>query len=197
MKPLTPAQKRKRERSIVEAATRVMTGRGYDSMTMDEVAREAGLAKGTLFLYYKTKEDLLLAIFAGMVEALHSSLTALAGSGLPPERLLEELILALLGQFDRKRDVTGYAGGMPLSGARRQALRGRFAANMKAIAAVLRLCSAGGLLELPDPLFAASALFGLCRGSNTYARAAGRALPAEERAARIKRIFLCGTRKVS
>lgn len=195
MKALTDSEKKEREQAILQAATRVLSGRGIDGLTMDEVAKEAGLAKGTLFLYYKKKEDLIQAIFSGMVEILSGKLAGLAASELPPERLLEETILALLNQFEKRRDITGYSGGMPMSGVRREALRDRFAANMQTIASILRRCADGGLLELEDPLFAASALFGLCRGSNTYARTAGHRLPIEERAARVKRIFLNGTRK--
>jgi hypothetical protein len=82
-----------------------------------------------------------------------------------------------------------------MAGQNKEKLRASFAANMEAIASALELCARGGLMELEDPLFSASALFGLCRGSNHYARAAGRNLPVQERARRITGIFLNGTRK--
>ncbi len=195
MKALTDSEKHDRERTILEAATRVLAARGFDAITMEEVAKEAGLAKGTLFLYYKCKEDLVLAVFSAMAENFGTALRLIAASGALPEELLGHTILALLEHFDKKRDITGYSGGLPLAGPRKEALRARFVSNMETIAAVLERCARGGLLELEDPLFAASALFGLCRGSNSYARAAGRRLPVEERAGRVKRIFLNGTRK--
>ena len=195
MKALTDAQKKEKELEILRAATRVLSERGFDAFTMDEVAKEAGLAKGTLFLYYKRKEDLILAVFSAMAESLGRTLGAISSSGLTPEETLRKTVRALLEHFDKKRDITGYSGGLPLAGPNKEALRSRFAANMEAIAAALELCARGGLLELEDPLFSASALFGLCRGSNSYARAAGRKLPVEERASRITGIFLNGTRK--
>ena len=195
MKALTEAQKRGKELEILQAATRVLSGRGFDALTMDEVAKEAGLAKGTLFLYYNHKEDLILAMFSAMAETLAKTINGVASAGLPPEETLRKTIFALLEHFDKKRDITGYSGGLPLSGPRKEALRARFSANMEAIAAALTRCSADGLLRLEDPLFAASALFGLCRGSTSYARAAGHKLPLEERARRITGIFLDGTRK--
>lgn len=194
MKALTGAQRKEKELEILQAATRVMAARGPDAFTMAEVAREAGLAKGTLFLYYKQKDDLLLAVFSAMAERLGGNIRAVVKAGLAPEATLENTIRALLDHFDKKRDITGY-GGLPLASAKKDALRGLFAANMETIAAALSACSAAGLLKLDDPLFAASALFGLCRGSNSYARAAGRKLPVEERARRIMNIFLNGTRK--
>ncbi|MDA8244035.1 MAG: TetR/AcrR family transcriptional regulator [Elusimicrobia bacterium] len=196
MKPLTDSQKRERELAIQRAATRVLAAKGFEALTMEEVAREAGVAKGTLFLYYKGKEELVQAVFSAMAEAFGAELRGLAASGGAPEDLLDRTILALLLHFDRKRDITGYSGGLPLAGPRREALRELFAGNMQAIAGILRLCAEGGLLDLEDPLFAASALFGLCRGSNSYARAAGRKLPVDERARRIKGIFLNGMRKI-
>ncbi|MDA8132027.1 MAG: TetR/AcrR family transcriptional regulator [Elusimicrobia bacterium] len=192
MKPLTDTEKRAKEAALVRAAARVMSSRGLDSMTMDEVAREAGVAKGTLFLYFRKKEDLVQAVFAEMAGAFGGVLAELGSSPLEAGELFRALVTALLAHFDKKRDITGYSGGLPLSGPRREALRTRFASNMRLIADILSRCSEEGFLKLEDPLFAASALFGLCRGSNTYARAAGRTLPLGERARRVTEIFLRG-----
>ncbi|PIU19769.1 MAG: hypothetical protein COT18_05780 [Elusimicrobia bacterium CG08_land_8_20_14_0_20_59_10] len=195
MKALTEKQKRKKKLEILQAATRVLSKCGFDALTMDEVAKEAGLAKGTLFLYYRHKEDLILAVFSAMAKSLGKTLRTIISAGLPPEETLKRTILSLLEHFDKKRDMTGYSGGLPLAGPRKEPLHLLFAANMEAIAAVLGSCAKAGLLRLEDPLFAASALFGLCRGSNSYARAIGHKLPAEERTRRITGIFLDGARK--
>jgi len=195
MKALTQEQKKGKELEILRAATRALAAGGFDGLTMEMVAKEARVAKGTLFLYYRNKEELVLAVFSAMAEEHGRTLAAVIDAGLPPEELLRKTVLALLGHFDKKRDITGYSGGLPLAGPNKEILRSRFAANMEVIASVLKLCAKSGLLELEDPLFSASALFGLCRGSNSYARAAGRKLPLEERARRITGIFLNGTRK--
>ncbi|MEI7482872.1 MAG: TetR/AcrR family transcriptional regulator [Elusimicrobiota bacterium] len=195
MKALTDSQKKGKELEILRAATRALAAGGFDALTMEQVAKEARVAKGTLFLYYHHKEDLVLAVFSAMADALGKTLTAVAAAGLPPEELLQKTVRALLEHFDKKRDITGYSGGLPLAGPNKEILRARFASNMKIIAAALELCAKGGLLKLEDPLFSASALFGLCRGSNSYTRAAGRNLPVEERARRITGIFLDGTRR--
>ncbi len=195
MKALTAEQKKEKELKILKAATRVLAAGGFDALTLDQVAKEAKVAKGTLFLYYRNKEELVLAVFSAMAETLGKTLVTLAGAALAPEELLNGTVLALLEHFDKKRDITGYSGGLPLAGPSKEKLHSSFAANMEAIAASLKLCARGGLLKLEDPLFSASALFGLCRGSNSYARAAGRKLPVTERARRITGIFLDGTRK--
>jgi AcrR family transcriptional regulator len=48
-----------RRGQIVEAALRVWMRKGFDASPVDEIAREAGLAKGTLYLYFPTKESIL------------------------------------------------------------------------------------------------------------------------------------------
>ena len=52
-------QARKRER-ILDAATRQFIAHGYRKASVDEIARDAGIAKGTLYLYYRTKAELLV-----------------------------------------------------------------------------------------------------------------------------------------
>ncbi len=53
--------KARRRRQILMAATELFVEQGYRKTSVDEVARRAGVAKGTVYLYYKTKTDLLFA----------------------------------------------------------------------------------------------------------------------------------------
>ncbi len=55
-------EKEQRRDEIVKAATKVFFERGLQSATMDEIAEAAELSKGTIYLYYKSKEDLYLAV---------------------------------------------------------------------------------------------------------------------------------------
>lgn len=50
-----------RIREILEAACRVVARHGFQGTTVDRVAEEAGIAKGTVYLYFQTKEELLKA----------------------------------------------------------------------------------------------------------------------------------------
>lgn len=58
-----------RRRQIVEAAIRVFTRKGFHAASVREIAREAGIADGTMYLYFTHKTDLLPAIFALLREA--------------------------------------------------------------------------------------------------------------------------------
>ena len=55
-------EKEYRRNSILDAAEEVFFTKGFNLATMDEVAEQAELSKGTLYLYFKNKEDLFLGI---------------------------------------------------------------------------------------------------------------------------------------
>ena len=48
---------------ILDAAVKVFAERGFHSATVAEIARGAGVADGTIYLYFKGKDDLLLRLF--------------------------------------------------------------------------------------------------------------------------------------
>ncbi len=56
-------EKQQRRNDIIDAAERIFFTRGFENLTMDEVAEEAELSKGTLYLYFKSRDDLQFAIF--------------------------------------------------------------------------------------------------------------------------------------
>lgn len=51
-------KKADKEKRIVNAATKLFAERGYQGTTIDEIAREANIAKGTVYLYFKDKQEL-------------------------------------------------------------------------------------------------------------------------------------------
>ena len=48
---------------IIEAAVRVFAREGYYNSRVSDIAREAGIAAGTIYLYFKTKDDILVTLF--------------------------------------------------------------------------------------------------------------------------------------
>ncbi|HWV39578.1 MAG TPA: TetR/AcrR family transcriptional regulator [Vulgatibacter sp.] len=61
---------------IVEAAIRVFADRGFHRATVAEVAREADVADGTIYLYFKNKDDLLACLFEERMAELNALMTA-------------------------------------------------------------------------------------------------------------------------
>jgi TetR/AcrR family transcriptional regulator len=65
-------EKEHRREEILVAAQAVFFEKGLQNSTMDEIAERAELSKGTLYLYYKSKEDLYLAVMIQGMEVLHA-----------------------------------------------------------------------------------------------------------------------------
>ena len=62
------AAKSERKDAIIAAAETLLRQSGYDAMTMQAVAMEAGLAKGTLYLYFSTREALVLDVYGWLFD---------------------------------------------------------------------------------------------------------------------------------
>ncbi|MCH8487726.1 MAG: TetR/AcrR family transcriptional regulator; helix-turn-helix transcriptional regulator [Candidatus Cyclonatronum sp.] len=86
--PTTERKKRERENrrnTIVEATERLITERGFESITMDDIAEASEVSKGTLYLYFRNKSEIALAMHTvGMQEMLNriAGLIATSGTGL-------------------------------------------------------------------------------------------------------------------
>jgi TetR/AcrR family fatty acid metabolism transcriptional regulator len=73
---------------ILDAAVKVFAERGFFSSTVAEIARAAGVADGTIYLYFKSKDDLLLRLFEEKVtDLLDEAKVALAQEPDAPSRL--------------------------------------------------------------------------------------------------------------
>jgi TetR/AcrR family fatty acid metabolism transcriptional regulator len=71
----------RRRAQILDAAARVFAERGYHRTTVRHIAREAGIADGTMYLYFSGKQELLLALIAklGRVDERRADFAAMAG----------------------------------------------------------------------------------------------------------------------
>jgi len=71
-----PDVSEERKNQILNAAEQVFTKKGLDSARMEDIAGETGLSKGTLYLYFKSKEDLIIAILERIFGGLFTQLEA-------------------------------------------------------------------------------------------------------------------------
>lgn len=67
-------EKEHRREEILTAAQKIFFEKGLQSATMDEIADAAELSKGTLYLYYNSKEDLYLGVMIRGLDMLHETL---------------------------------------------------------------------------------------------------------------------------
>ncbi len=87
---MSKAESRKSEKRgrITDAAVAVFAERGFHAARVSDIARRAGVADGTIYLYFKNKEDLLLCIFEDQMDLLRSGLDeTLQGVDDPMERI--------------------------------------------------------------------------------------------------------------
>jgi AcrR family transcriptional regulator len=99
-------QRRKEDRpqEITEAAFAAFSEKGFTATKVEEVARRAGVSKGLLYLYFKTKEELFKAVIRSVVTPRVDELTrTLDSSDLGAEAFIRGPLLAfmqrlLLGQ---------------------------------------------------------------------------------------------------
>ena len=65
-----------RKSQILNAAEQVFTKKGLDLARMDDIAEETGLSKGTLYLYFKSKDELIIAILDRIFQGIFKQLEA-------------------------------------------------------------------------------------------------------------------------
>ena len=79
-KPRFRRRKEDRPQEITEAALTAFAEKGYAATRVDDVAKRAGVSKGLLYLYFKTKEDLFKAVIRSFVVPRIDALTAIVDS---------------------------------------------------------------------------------------------------------------------
>lgn len=97
-------EKEHRREEILNAAQKVFFTKGLQAATMDEVAEVAELSKGTLYLYYKSKEDLYLAVMMRGMGILYSMFEPIALSQEPTVIKLVKMTEAYYEFFQQHRN---------------------------------------------------------------------------------------------
>jgi AcrR family transcriptional regulator len=95
----TEEAKQQREEKIIAAAAALLMEKGYYAINVEQVAQSAGLAKGTVYLYFKTKEALFLTVFERQAivwfNEIEQELSQTA-EGSPKETLVDLLVKSLI-----------------------------------------------------------------------------------------------------
>jgi len=99
-----PAPGSKRD-AILRAATDVFAGSGYFNAQVADVARVAGVAAGTVYLYFRSKDDLLVSIFERSMRDAITEGRAMAGGVRDPRERLRRFAALHLGRLGRDRKL--------------------------------------------------------------------------------------------
>ena len=93
--------------AILDATDRLLARFGYRKMTVEDIAAEAGFCKGTIYLHFASKEEVVLSHIDRIVERLNSRLTEIAQSNTAAaERLRLMLLTRVLFRFDSIQHYT-------------------------------------------------------------------------------------------
>jgi TetR/AcrR family transcriptional regulator, mexJK operon transcriptional repressor len=157
-------------RQILGAAKRLFMEQGYGPVSMDAIAREAGVSKATLYAHFASKQDLFAAIIRGECRR--------HGQALAPPDAEHADVRAALRQFGRSfldllfsppalavyRIIFAEAPRFPELG--RVFYESAPLPTLTQVAAYLRLASERGELAVPDPDLAAEQLVAMLKGAN-------------------------------
>jgi AcrR family transcriptional regulator len=87
--------------AIREAAVRVVARKGLSKVTVQDIADEAGVAKGTVYLYFKSREEILETAMGATLDELRARLRAAAEGA---RDKIEAVVATQLRFFDERRD---------------------------------------------------------------------------------------------
>ncbi|ANF97289.1 TetR/AcrR family transcriptional regulator [Paenibacillus bovis] len=82
---------------IINTAREVFSLLGYKATTVDRIAKSAGISKGAIYLFFETKEDILIAVMDNYIhEMIGSAEEAMNGEGTPEERLYRAIYACII-----------------------------------------------------------------------------------------------------
>jgi len=183
---------------ILDGVDVLLARYGFKKMTMEDLARQVGIGKGTIYLHFRSKEELTLSHIDRIAERLLDRLEALAGSAAPPDdRVRKMLAERVLYRFD---SVTHYSQSLNdlLSSVRKNLLARRQVHFEKEAAVLERVLRDGvrrGVLACPDPASAAHVLVWSTNSLLPFSlttRELGKRKEMEERVSRIADVLLRG-----
>jgi AcrR family transcriptional regulator len=94
-------EKERRRQQIIVAAKRVFSEKGFNKATMEDIAKEAELSPGTLYLYFKNKEELYASLSLRILQYLHIRVTHVnKETTLSPDQKLAALMEAMYDVYD-------------------------------------------------------------------------------------------------
>ena len=141
--------------AILDATDRLLARYGYKKMTIDDLAREVGIGKGSVYLHFESKEEIALSHVDRIVERVKSRLHDIGESKASPEKRIRKMLIErVLMRFD---SVQHYSQSMNelLAQVRSRLLERRkryFEEEARIFAKVLAQGKASGDFKVKDPV---------------------------------------------
>lgn len=152
---------------ILKSAIKVFARKGFHETKVAEIARTAGVADGTIYLYFKSKDDLLISVFEETVEELSSRLTTDLVSLPDTASKIRHIVKSQLGIIKAQRDLAEVLSITLRQSNRflRQFAAPKFSAYLDIISAVIEQGQQRGEVRADvSPRVVARALYGALDG---------------------------------
>jgi TetR/AcrR family transcriptional regulator, fatty acid metabolism regulator protein len=156
-----------RRAELVNAARSTFSASGVESTSIADIVRAAGVAQGTFYLYFESKDEVIVAVVEQIADQLMETLAAALGDGgrTPEERLLR--IGSVFADVSQDRDLTDIEGFIHRP--ENQRLHDRFAERflprlVPFVEEVIRDGVEDGSFDVPDPHAATWFVLGALRG---------------------------------
>ena len=184
--------------AILDATDRLLARFGYRKMTVEDIAAEAGIGKGSIYLHFSSKEEVVLSHIDRIVDRLRERLKEIARSdATAAERLRLMLLTRVLFRFDSIQHYTQSLNDL-LSGLRSSLLARRaqyFESEAQIFAEVLTAGREAGEFSFDDELATAHALLQATNGLLPYSLSTtelGAREEVEQRTADVANVMLRG-----
>jgi AcrR family transcriptional regulator len=93
--------------AILDATDRLLARYGYKKMTIDDLAREVGIGKGSVYLHFRSKEEIALSHIDRIIERLKQRLAVIAAREIPARKRVQQMLLErVLFRFDSVQHYT-------------------------------------------------------------------------------------------
>ena len=158
-----------KRRQILDGARAVFLSQGFDAASMGEIARAAGVSKGTLYVYFESKEELFEAIVHQQCDAQAEALFDLNSSDGDVEGVLTRLGIGFIGflchpeKASALRTVIAIADRMPEIG--KKFYEAGPACGIAMLAAYLKRQADAGILAIDDCEVAAAQFLDACQST--------------------------------
>ena len=195
------APKERVKDAILDATDRLLARYGYRKMTVEDIASEARIGKGTIYLHFSSKEEVVLSHVDRIVDRLKERLREIGRSDAPAaDRLREMLLTRVMFRFDSIQHYTQSLND--LLAALRPGLLARraryFEAEAQIFAEVLTNGRRSGELEFDNEHATAHALLQATNGLLPYSLSTtelGERQEVEQRTADVADLILSGLRR--
>jgi ubiquinone biosynthesis protein COQ9 len=95
---------KEKEKKIIEAGIRLFAKKGYSSTSIQEIVDSCGMSKGAFYLYFKSKESLLLAAFKYQFQSIQLTLDSLSTKDLTPRETFIAQLEMQLGEIHKNKE---------------------------------------------------------------------------------------------